>query len=132
MAKVEATRNYGARVEMRGARFEDALDAARAHVEETGALFVHPYEDPVVIAGQGTLGLELADQLPDVSTVVVPIGGGGLCSGIALALKAVRPRWRSSASRPRAACRAEAASRSPTGSPSRLPASSRCRSWTGC
>jgi threonine dehydratase len=91
MAKVEAARSYGAHVEMRGARFEDSVDAARAHVEETGALFVHPYEDETVIAGQGTLGLELADQLPDVSTVVVPIGGGGLCSGIALALKAVRP-----------------------------------------
>jgi threonine dehydratase len=91
MAKVEATRNYGARVEMTGARFEDALDAARAHVEETGALFVHPFEDEAVLAGQGTVGLELADQLPDVQTVVVPVGGGGLCSGIALALKAVRP-----------------------------------------
>jgi threonine dehydratase len=91
MAKVEAARSYGAHVEMEGARFEDSVDAARAHVEETGALFVHPYEDPTVIAGQGTLGLELADQLPDLSTVVVPIGGGGLCSGIALALKAVRP-----------------------------------------
>jgi threonine dehydratase len=91
MAKVEATRNYGARVEMTGARFEDALAAARAHVEETGAVFVHPFEDDTVIAGQATLGLELAEQLPDVETVVVPIGGGGLCSGIALALKAVRP-----------------------------------------
>jgi threonine dehydratase len=91
MAKVEAARSYGARVEMTGARFEDSLDAARAHVEETGALFVHPFEDEAVIAGQGTLGLELADQLPDVATVVVPVGGGGLCSGISLALKAVRP-----------------------------------------
>jgi threonine dehydratase len=91
MAKVEAARSYGARVVMTGERFEDSMDAARAHVEEAGALFVHPYEDGAVIAGQGTLGLELADQLPDVSTVVVPIGGGGLCSGIGLALKAVRP-----------------------------------------
>ena len=94
MAKVEAARNYGARVEMIGARFEDALEAAHAHVEEAGALFVHPFEDPAVIAGQGTLGLELADQLPDVETVVVPIGGGGLCCGIALALKGVRPEVR--------------------------------------
>jgi threonine dehydratase len=91
MAKVEAARSYGACVEMTGARFEDSVNAARAHVEETGALFVHPFEDPVVIAGQGTLGLELADQLPDLATVVVPIGGGGLCSGISLALRAVRP-----------------------------------------
>jgi threonine dehydratase len=91
MAKVEAARSYGAKVEMMGARFEDALDEAHAFGEEKGALFVHPFEDEVVIAGQGTLGLELADQLPDVGTVVVPVGGGGLCSGIALALKAVRP-----------------------------------------
>ncbi|HYZ78192.1 MAG TPA: threonine ammonia-lyase [Gaiellaceae bacterium] len=91
MAKVEAARSYGATVEMTGARFEDALDAAHDYVDRTGALFVHPFEDEVVIAGQGTLGLELADQLPDVETVVVPVGGGGLCSGIALALKAVRP-----------------------------------------
>ena len=94
MAKVEATRNYGAQVEMTGARFEDAVAAARAYVEETGATFVHPFEDESVIAGQGTLGLELADQLPDAATVVVPIGGGGLCSGIALALRAVRPEVR--------------------------------------
>ena len=94
MAKVEATRNYGARVEMTGARFEDALAAAQASVEETGATFIHPFEDEVVIAGQGTLGLELADQLSDVETVVVPIGGGGLCTGIALALGAVRPEVR--------------------------------------
>src|SRR5256714_2075819 len=79
---------------MKGARFEDSMDAARTHVEEAGALFVHPYEDGAVIAGQGTLGLELADQLPDAATVVVPIGGGGLCSGIALALRAVRPEVR--------------------------------------
>ena len=94
MAKVEATRNYGARVEMTGARFEDALAAAQASVEETGATFIHPFEDEAVIAGQATVGLELADQLPDVESVVVPIGGGGLCGGIALALRAVRPEVR--------------------------------------
>jgi threonine dehydratase len=91
MAKVEATKSYGAHVEMTGARFEDTVEAAREYVDETGAVFVHPFEDEAVIAGQGTLGLELAEQLPDVETVVVPIGGGGLCSGIALALDAVRP-----------------------------------------
>ena len=91
MAKVEATKSYGARVEMTGTRFEEALDAAQAHVEQTGAVFVHPFEDDAVIAGQGTLGLELAEQLPDVETVVVPIGGGGLSSGISLALAAARP-----------------------------------------
>jgi threonine dehydratase len=91
MAKVEATRSYGARVEMTGARFEEALAAATDYVEETGAVFVHPFEDETVIAGQATLGLELIEQLPNVETVVVPIGGGGLCSGIALALDAIRP-----------------------------------------
>jgi threonine dehydratase len=91
MAKVEAARSYGALVEMTGARFEDAVTAAVEHVERTGAVFVHPFEDDAVIAGQGTLGLELAAQLPDVETLVVPIGGGGLCSGIALAARALRP-----------------------------------------
>src|SRR5205085_6320665 len=94
MAKVEATRNYGAHVEMTGAGFEEALDAAREYAGRTGAVFVHPFEDDVVVAGQGTLGLELADQLPDVETVVVPVGGGGLCAGASLALKAVRPNLR--------------------------------------
>jgi threonine dehydratase len=91
MAKVEPTRNYGARAELTGATFEDAVTAAVAHVEETGATFVHPFEDPDVIAGQGTIGLELVDQLPEVETVVVPIGGGGLASGIAITLRALRP-----------------------------------------
>jgi threonine dehydratase len=91
MAKIEPTRNYGARTELTGATFEDALAAALSHVEESGGTFVHPFEDPVVIAGQGTIGLELAEQLPKVKTVVVPIGGGGLSAGIALALQAIRP-----------------------------------------
>ena len=94
MAKVDAARAYGAQVEMGGEGFEEALEAAREFVEATGATFVHPYEDELVIAGQGTIGLELADQLPEVRDVVVPIGGGGLCSGIALALGAVRPEVR--------------------------------------
>ena len=91
MAKIEPTRNYGARAELMGDTFEDALAAAQAHVEETGATFVHPFEDLDVIAGQGTIGLELAEQLPEAETVVIPIGGGGLSSGIALALRAVKP-----------------------------------------
>ena len=81
MAKVEPTRNYGARAELTGATFEDAMAAARAHVEESGATFVHPFEDPDVIAGQGTIGLELVEQLPELETVVIPVGGGGLCFG---------------------------------------------------
>ncbi len=91
MAKVDATRNYGARAELTGEAFEEAMAAALAYVEETGATFVHPYEDLEVIAGQGTIGLELAEQLPDMETVVVPIGGGGLAAGIGLALRAVKP-----------------------------------------
>jgi threonine dehydratase len=87
MAKVDATRNYGARAELTGEAFEEAL----AYGEETSATFVHPYEDLDVIAGQGTIGVELAEQLPDAETVVVPIGGGGLAAGIGLALRALRP-----------------------------------------
>jgi threonine dehydratase len=91
MAKVEACRNYGADTEMVGERFEEALDAARAYVDDTGATFVHPFEDSVVISGQGTIGLELAEQVPEAETVLVPVGGGGLAAGIAVALKELRP-----------------------------------------
>ena len=91
MAKVEPTKTYGARAELAGATFEEALDAALAHAERSGATFVHPYEDERVIAGQGTIGLELAEQVPQAETVVIPVGGGGLSSGIALALRAVKP-----------------------------------------
>ncbi len=91
MAKVDATRSYGAEVELTGPALEEALEAARAYVAATGATLVHPFEDPLVIAGQGTIGLELAEQLEDVKTVVIPVGGGGLASGIALALRALRP-----------------------------------------
>jgi threonine dehydratase len=94
MAKVEAARNYGARVEMAGESFEEALVAAREHAERTGATFIHPYEDEQVIAGQGTLGLELTEQLADVENVLVPVGGGGLAVGIALALRETRPEIR--------------------------------------
>jgi len=94
MAKVDATRHYGAEVELTGPAIEEALEAAQAYVEEHRATFVHPFEDSRVIAGQGTIGLELADQVPDLETVVIPIGGGGLASGIALALRAVKPGLR--------------------------------------
>ena len=90
MAKVDATRHYGAEIELAGATLEDALAGAKAHVAQTGATFIHPFEDPVVIAGQGTIGLELAEQVPDAGTVVIPIGGGGLASGIAIALRSLR------------------------------------------
>jgi len=94
MAKVEACRNYGAETRMAGAYFEEALAAALADVEDTGATFIHPYEDALVIAGQGTIGLELAEQVPDVDTVLIPVGGGGLALGIAIALRALRPEVR--------------------------------------
>jgi threonine dehydratase len=91
MAKVDATRNYGARVELSGHAFEDALRTALEHAESSGATFIHAFEDPLVIAGQGTVGLELAEQMPELETVVVPVGGGGLSSGIALALRGACP-----------------------------------------
>jgi threonine dehydratase len=94
MAKVDATRHYGAEVELTGPAIEEALDAARGYVEESGATFVHPFEDPRVIAGQGTIGLELADQVEKIETAVIPVGGGGLASGIALALRAQKPTVR--------------------------------------
>jgi threonine dehydratase len=91
MAKVEACRTYGSELIMEGESFEDALAGAQGDVAETGATFIHPYEDPAVIAGQGTIGLELAEQVPYAGTVVIPVGGGGLASGIALALRAEQP-----------------------------------------
>jgi threonine dehydratase len=94
MAKVEATVNYGAHVELVGESFDEALAAALEVVEERGATFIHAFEDPQVIAGQGTIGLELAEQLGETDVVVVPVGGGGLASGIALALRERRPNVR--------------------------------------
>jgi threonine dehydratase len=94
MAKVDATRNYGAEVDLTGPAFEETLAAALEYVERTGAAFVHPYEDTLVMSGQGTIGLELAEQVDELETAVIPIGGGGLASGISLALRAVRPGLR--------------------------------------
>jgi threonine dehydratase len=91
MSKVEACRTYGAETVMVGERFEDAMAAARADVEERHATFIHPFEDPIVIAGQGTIGLELAEQVADAATVVIPVGGGGLAAGIAIAIRELRP-----------------------------------------
>jgi len=89
--KERATRAYGAEVVFKGSSVDEALAAAKEYAEETGAVFIHPYDHPDIIAGQGTVGLELLDQVPDVRTVVVPAGGGGLLSGIALAIKTSRP-----------------------------------------
>jgi threonine dehydratase len=94
MAKFDATRSYGAEIELTGAGFEETLEAAQAYVEESGGTFIHPYEDTLIMAGQGTIGLELAEQVEELETVVLPIGGGGLASGISLALRAVRPGLR--------------------------------------
>jgi threonine dehydratase len=94
MAKVDATRNYGAIVELAGAGFDESLAAALELVGSSGATFVHAFEDERVIAGAGTIGLELAEQLPELATVVVPIGGGGLAAGIAIALRALAPSVR--------------------------------------
>jgi threonine dehydratase len=91
MAKVEATRSYGAETVLTGAMFDDALAAATERAERTGATFVHAFEDPHVIAGQGTIGLELVEQLPEARTFLLPVGGGGLAAGIAVALRALRP-----------------------------------------
>ena len=91
IAKVEATRGYGAHVELTGASFDDAQTAAHEHVLETGATFVSAFDDELVIAGQGTLGLELTEQVADAEVVVIPCGGGGLLAGSAIALKALLP-----------------------------------------
>ncbi len=92
--KVVATKAYGAEVILAGANLAEATDHAQAFVEQAGAAFIHPYDDPHIIAGQGTLGLEVYEQVPDVSTVVIPVGGGGLISGSAIALKHLDPSIR--------------------------------------
>jgi threonine dehydratase len=91
IAKIEATAALGARVVIGGATVDDCLVAAHARAQESGMAFVHPFDDPDVVAGQGTLGLELLVDLPDLATVVVPVGGGGLASGVAIAVKSARP-----------------------------------------
>src|SRR3954470_7294746 len=91
IAKVEATAALGARVVMGGSSVDDCLISARAHAEQSGMAFVHPFDDPDVVAGQGTLGLELLDDVADVAKVVIPVGGGGLASGVAIAMKSARP-----------------------------------------
>jgi threonine dehydratase len=90
MAKVEPTRTYGGEVVLIGAGFEEALAEAYRRADETGATFIHAFEDERVIAGQGTLGLELAEQVTDAQTILIPVGGGGLAGGTAIALRARR------------------------------------------
>ena len=91
LSKVKATRELGANVVLHGTVYDDAYAEACRIQQETGATFIHPFDDAMVIAGQGTIGLEIMDDLPDVSTIVVPIGGGGLASGVAAAVKMLHP-----------------------------------------
>lgn len=93
-SKVQATRAYGAEVVLHGTIWDEANEMAQRLVAERGLTYVHPFDDPHLVAGQGTLGLEIWDDFPQVDVVVVPIGGGGLISGVALALKQKNPRIR--------------------------------------
>ena len=92
--KEKATRGYGADVVFHGRYIEDSLAEARAFQERTGAILIHPFDNADIVAGQGTVGLEILEQAPDVETIVVPCGGGGLLSGIAIAVKTMRPEVR--------------------------------------
>ncbi len=91
LAKVTATQGYGARVVLHGATYDDAYQRCLELQQELGATYVHAFDDPDVIAGQGTLGLEMLNDLPDADAIIVPIGGGGLISGIAIAARALKP-----------------------------------------
>jgi threonine dehydratase len=93
-AKVAAARGYGATIDLESPDSMHALERMRAISAEKGRVIVHPYDDALVIAGQGTVGLEVLEDAPDVDTVIVPIGGGGLISGIATAVKAIAPKAR--------------------------------------
>ncbi len=94
LAKVEKLRLWGATVRVEGAIWDVTNQIAQAFAAERGASYFHPFADPAVVAGQGTIGLELLDALPEIDTVLVAIGGGGLISGISLALKALKPSIR--------------------------------------
>jgi threonine dehydratase len=91
LSKVEAAEGQGAIVHIGGDSVDECVELARARAREDGLAFVHPFDDPVVVAGQGSLGLELLEQVDDLAKVVIPVGGGGLCSGTAIAVKAARP-----------------------------------------
>ncbi|MEU8954188.1 threonine ammonia-lyase [Streptomyces sp. NPDC048518] len=91
LPKVAATREYGAEVRLHGQVVDETLAAAQEYARGTGAVFIHPFDHPDIIAGQGTVGLEILEQCPEVRTIVVGVGGGGLAAGIAVAVKALRP-----------------------------------------
>jgi len=92
LSKVSATKSYGAQVVLHGSVYDEAYAKAKEIQQETGATFIHPFNDPYVIAGQGTIGLEIMEDFFDVDAVVVPIGGGGLISGISIAVKSINPK----------------------------------------
>jgi threonine dehydratase len=94
LPKIAATRGYGATVELVGDTVDESLVAAQEFADRTGAIFIHPFDHPDIVAGQGTVGLEILEQCPDVRTIVTGIGGGGLISGIAAAVKAAHPTVR--------------------------------------
>jgi len=94
LPKVAATREYGAEVRLTGTVVDETLHAAGEYADETGAVFIHPFDHPDIIAGQGTVGLEILEQCPEVRTIVVGMGGGGLAAGLAVAVKALRPEVR--------------------------------------
>lgn len=94
LVKVTATRNFGAEVVLHGANYDEACAEATRLCEERGMVFIHPFDDPLVMAGQGTIGLELLEQIEGLEAVVVPIGGGGLIGGIACAIKESNPKIR--------------------------------------
>jgi threonine dehydratase len=91
-SKIAATRGYGAEVVLHGTIWDEANEKARQLVAERGLTYIHPFDDPQLVAGQGTLGLEVYEDWPEADVVVVPIGGGGLISGVSMALKAMNPR----------------------------------------
>lgn len=92
ISKVEATKSYGAQVELVKGCYDDAYSKARELQKKSGYTFIHPFDDEYVIAGQGTIGLELLKELPDIDAVIVPVGGGGLISGVAFAIKSLNPK----------------------------------------
>jgi threonine dehydratase len=92
LPKVAATKNYGADVEFFGHSVDEALTEAAKYADRTGAVLIHPFDHPDIVAGQATVGLEILEQCPDVRTIVVSAGGGGLCSGVALAAKTLAPQ----------------------------------------
>ena len=90
--KVLATKGYGANVVLMGDSFDDAFAGSQEYAKEHNATYIHPFNDPLIIAGQGTIGLEVYEQIPDVDAIIVPIGGGGLIAGIAMAIKEMNPK----------------------------------------